>query len=116
MPESRLVEFIEHVFPHMTERGMPQVMTQGNCLRQVLVKVQGSGYGTGYLGDLQGMGKACHVVVTQRGDKNLRFVFEPAERLAVNNAVAITLKGSTHRAWLFVLEPAPRQPASDRMR
>ena len=85
---------------------MPQVMPQGNCLRQVLVKVQGAGYGTGYLGNLQGMGKARYIVVAQRSYKNLSFMFESAERLAVDDAVAVTLKGGAHRTWLFRPEPA----------
>jgi len=92
---------------------MPQVMPQGNCLRQVLVEVEGSGYGAGYLGNLQRMGKARYIVVTQRGNENLRFVFEAAKRLAVNNAVAVTLKGSAHRTRLLVPEPTPRQLAFD---
>ena len=49
MPESLRVEFVEHVLPHVAEWGVPQVMPQGNRFRQVLVKVQSSGYGTGYL-------------------------------------------------------------------
>jgi len=63
---------------------MPQVMAQGNCLRQVLVKVQGAGYGAGYLGNLQCVGKARYVVVAQWGNKDLRFMFESAKRLAVD--------------------------------
>jgi hypothetical protein len=61
------------------------------------------------------MGQASYLVVTQWGDKNLRFMLESAEGLAVDNTVAVTLKGSAHRAWLFLPEPAPRQLAFDSM-
>ena len=42
----------------------PQVMSQGDCFRQILVEVQGPGYGTGYLRNLQSMGEPGHIVIT----------------------------------------------------
>jgi len=53
------------------------------------------------------VGKAGDKVVTERGDKNLGFVLEPAEGLAVNNAVSVTLKSSPYRARLLIFKPAP---------
>jgi hypothetical protein len=56
MAETVTIEFIQYIFTGMPEGSMTQVMSQGNRLSQILVKVQCSGNGAGYLGDLEGMG------------------------------------------------------------
>jgi hypothetical protein len=38
------------------------------------------------------MGESGYVVVTQRGNENLRFVLETAKSLTVDNAVSVSLK------------------------
>jgi hypothetical protein len=53
------------------------------------------------------VGEAGYKVVTQRRYKNLSFMFEPPESLAVNNAVSVTLKGSADWARLLIFKPAP---------
>jgi hypothetical protein len=89
----------------MAEGSMSQVMPEGNCLSYVLVEVKGSGYGPGYLRNLQRVGKPCHVVVTQGGNKDLCLMLEPAKSLAVDNPVPVTLKGSPYRTGFLRLEP-----------
>jgi hypothetical protein len=64
MSEALGIELVKDLLANMTEWGVPQVMTEGNGLGQVLIEVQGAAYSTGYLGDLQGMGEAGSVVVT----------------------------------------------------
>jgi len=106
MPETLMIEFVEDIFTHVTKRGMPQVMAQGDCLGQVLIQVQGSRYGAGYLGNLQGMGEPGYIMVTQGGDEDLCLVLEPPERFAVYDAVAVTLKDCPYMAGLFGSTPA----------
>jgi hypothetical protein len=45
-------------------------------------------------------------MVTQRSDKNLRFMLESAESFAVDNAVPVTLKGGSYWTGLFVSKSA----------
>ena len=100
----------------MTEGGMTQVMTQGNCLGEVFIKVKGSRYSTGYLSNLQGVSKPGHIMVTQGSDEDLRLVLEAAKGLGVDNAVSVTLEGSAYRADLLIFKPAPRRLAFSRIR
>jgi hypothetical protein len=39
MPEPLGVKMIEHIFAHMTEWGMTQIVAKGNGLCEILVKV-----------------------------------------------------------------------------
>jgi hypothetical protein len=87
---------------------MPQVVPQGDCLGQVFVEVQGPSYSASYLGDLEGVGEACHIVVTLRDNKNLRLMLEAAEGLRMDDAVTVALKGSAYRTGLFIFKPASR--------
>jgi len=92
----------------MSEGGMAQVMTQGNCLGQVLIQVQGTGDGTGYLRDLKGMGQASYIMVAQWGNKDLCLVLEAAKGLGMDDAVPVALESGTDWAGLFRPETAPR--------
>jgi len=98
MSESLGVEFIQDILTYMAERGVSQVVAQGNGFCQVLVEVEGSTYGAGYLRYLQGVGKAGYIMVSRRSDKNLGFMLQPPKSLAVNYAVAVTLKDGAYRA------------------
>jgi hypothetical protein len=60
---------------------MAQVVPQADCFCQVLVEVEGTGYGSGYLGDLEGVSEAGHVMVTKWSDEDLCLVLESAEGL-----------------------------------
>jgi len=80
----------------MSEGGMTEVVSEANCLRKVLIEVEGAGYGAGYLRDLQGMGKPGHIMVTQWGNEDLSLVLESAESLGVDNTVAVSLEGGSN--------------------
>jgi len=54
-------------------------------------------------------------VVAQRGDEHLRFMLEAAERLAMDNAVAVTLESGPYLAGLFVSQSAFGEPAFHRV-
>ncbi len=92
----------------MAERSVSQVVAQSDCLRQVLVEVQGPGYSASYLGDLEGVGEAGHIMVTLGGNKNLCLMLEAAEGLRMDNAVTVALKGSAYRTGFFIFEPSSR--------
>jgi hypothetical protein len=48
----------EGLFAGVTERGMAEIVTEGDGLGQVFVEVEGAGYGARDLHHLQGMGEA----------------------------------------------------------
>jgi len=52
------------------------------------------------------MGESGYIVVSQRGDENLRLMLEAPEGFAVYDAVAVTLEGGPYRAGFFRFEPA----------
>jgi len=116
MPESLVIQFVQHLLANMTERGMTQVVTEGNGFRQVLIEVQGASDGAGYLSHLQCMGEASYIVVTQWGNENLRLVLEPAEGLAGDDTVAVALDTCPYRVWLLRSLPAFGKPAFHGMR
>jgi len=49
MLESAGHQFVEHLFPDMTERSVTQIVTEGYSFSQVLVKQQRPRDGPGYL-------------------------------------------------------------------
>ena len=76
----------------MTKGGMPKIVTQGNCLSQILVQVQRPGDGPCNLGHLQSVGQSGPVVVTLGREKDLILVLQAAERLGMDNPVPIPLE------------------------
>jgi hypothetical protein len=85
----------------VAEGRVPQVVRQRDRLRQVLVQVQGPGYRAGDLRHLQGMGQTRDEVVPHGSDEHLRLVLEPAERLAVDDPVAVALELRPQRRGRF---------------
>jgi len=105
MPETKRGDFVQDLLADVTKRGVPQVMPQGNSLGQVLIEVQGTRYRAGDLGNLQSVGQSRYIVVTQGGNKDLGLMLKAAKGLAVNNAIPVALKGSTHGAGLLRFNP-----------
>ena len=85
------------VFAYVSEGGMSEIVSEGNGLGEVFVQVQGAGDGPGDLGDLEGVGEPGDVVVSERGDEDLRLVLEASKGLGVEYAVAVALKLGAHR-------------------
>ncbi len=88
---------IEHPFTGVPERWVAQVVAEGNRFRQLLVEPQHLGNAAGNLRDLQSVRQTGAVVVTSRGKEHLRLVLEPAERLRVDDPIAVALKHRTNR-------------------
>ena len=98
------------------ERAVAQIVRQCDRLDQVLVEPQRARHGPRDLRDLQGVGQARAVVIAFVIDEDLRLVFQPPERGAVNDAVAIALIGGPVGVFgLVVRAPAGLgRPAGER--
>jgi len=83
---------VQKALARVPERRVPEVVPQRDGLGQVLVEPQRPHDGARYLRDLQRVGKARAVVVAFRRYEHLRFVLEPAERFAMEYAVAVALE------------------------
>ena len=66
-------------------------MAEGYGFCEVFVEVEGARDCAGDLADFEGVGEAGYIVVAERCDEDLRFVFESSEGFAVYDAVAVAL-------------------------
>src|SRR5438105_11563229 len=98
-------QFVQHLFAGMAEWRMTQVMGQRNGLSQVHVKPERTCNRSGDLSGLQGMGQPGAIIVTLMIDEHLGFVFKPAERCRMNDAVAVALKDGALRLMSFGKRP-----------
>lgn len=78
-------------------------MSEGNCLSQILIQSQRAGDGSGNLGNLKHVGQSCAIVVTTRSEKDLGFLLQAPECLAVDDAVAVALKAGADIVFLVSL-------------
>src|SRR3970040_1234550 len=83
--------FVQRVLTGMPERRVPEVVGQGDGLGQIFVERKRPGDGTADLGYLDRVRQARAEQVALVVDENLGFVFQPAKRRAVNDAVAVAL-------------------------
>ena len=100
------MESVGKQFGKDTLTGMPEgcvaeIMAKGNRLGEIFVQLQSPGHGPGDLADFKGVGKTRAVVISLRRKKNLSFIFEPAESLAVQNPIAVNLENRAHRTGIF---------------
>ena len=75
MVEAPRNHLIEHVLAGMAERSMPQVVPQGDRLRQIFIEAEGPGDGSRNLRDFKGMGQPGPIVIACRNEKNLGLMF-----------------------------------------
>ena len=104
--EIRGIDLLQHRLAAVAEGGVAEIVPQGDGLGQVLVEAQGPGDGAGHLGHLQGMGQARAVVVPQGCQEHLGLVLEPPEGVAVDDPVAVELKGGAHLARILRDRPS----------
>ena len=93
----------ERLLAGVAERRVPEVVPERDRLGQVLVQLQRAGHRARDPDHLQRVRQARAVVVALRRDEHLRLVLEPAERLGVDDAVAIALERRAQRALLLGL-------------
>ena len=91
-----MTEAVQHMLAAVPERGMAEIMAEGDRLDEVLVETECLTEGPGDLTDLQGMGETRTVVVSLRCDENLRLMLEAAEGLTVDDTVTITLEARAY--------------------
>jgi len=86
-----LVEFsLDDTFPCMAKGGMSNIVAKGNGFGEVFIETEGTGNGSGDLGDFKGMSESCAKGVAGGGKKDLCFVLEAAECLAVDDTISIS--------------------------
>src|SRR5690606_23050974 len=92
---------VERGLADVAERRVAEVVAEPDRLGEVLVEAQRAGYRARHLRDLQRVGQPRAVVVALRGDEHLRLVLEAAERLAVDDPVAVALERRAQPAVLL---------------
>jgi hypothetical protein len=75
---------------------MAQIMPEGYGLRQILVKPQCPAYRAPYLRHFEGMREARAKMIPLWGDEYLRLMRKAAERLGMEDTVAVALKFGAH--------------------
>src|SRR4051812_45741976 len=98
----------QHLLAGMSKRGMAQIMGKGDCFGQIFVEPQGARDSAADRRDLDRMRQARAQMVASAVEKNLRFVFEAAERARMNDARTIPLKFGAIRVTRFTVQPAAR--------
>src|SRR5205085_10854752 len=91
MAEAAGDERVEDALAGVAEWRVAEVVTQRNGLGQLFVQPQHLRNRARDLRDLQRVRQARPIVVAGGRKEDLRLVFQPAERLAVNDAIAIVL-------------------------
>jgi hypothetical protein len=85
----------------MTKGRVPQVVTEGNRLGQLLVQPQDFGDRSGDLRNLKRMRETRTIVVAGRGKEYLCLVDEPSERFGMNDPIAVAMKRRSN--WVLFL-------------
>ena len=91
-------------------------MSVGGGLRKILIQTQPAADRPRDARDLQRVCHAGAVMIALRREKDLRFVHEPAEGFAVEDAVGVTLIAGAHLVGLLGVEPPLRFGGSLRQR
>ena len=108
-PEALAQAAVEHGLADVAEGRVAEVVPQPDRLGEVLVEAQRPGHGPRDLGDLERVGQPRAVVVALGRDEDLGLVLEAAERLGVDDPVAVALQRRAHAAVLLGHAP-PRRP------
>src|SRR2546430_16369431 len=95
---------------------MAQIVTKPDRLGENFIETKRLGDGATDLRDFQNVCEPRAVVITFRGQENLRLVLEAAKRLAVNDAIAIALIRRPKVVFRFVVIAAARVGALRRAR
>ena len=91
----------------VTERGVSQVVREGNGLRQIGVEAQGARHRSGDLRDLQAVGQPGAEVVALRRHEDLGLLLEAPEGVGMDDPVAVALVISAQRTGRLGQDAAP---------
>ena len=83
---------IDDPLPGVTERRVPEIVAERNRLGQLLVEPEDLRDRPRDLRHLERVREPRPIVIAGRRKEDLRLVFEPAERLAVDDPVAVALE------------------------
>jgi hypothetical protein len=95
-------QLVERLLAGVPERRVAEVVTEPDRLDEVLVQAQGTGDAAGDARRLERVGEPRAEVVTLGVDEDLRLVAQPAERLGVDDPVAIALKRRPQPAFVVL--------------
>ena len=87
----------ERLLAQVPERRVAQVVPERDRLGEVLVQPERAGGRPGDLRDLERVGQAHPVVIALGREEHLRLVLQPAERLRVQDPVAVALEARAER-------------------
>ncbi len=110
------IDLVERRFAGVTERRVAEVVAERDRLGEVLIEPQRAGDGASDLRDFEGVGEARAIVVLLGVDEDLGLVLETAERLGVDDPVAVALEIRAHRALRLVAQPPARIHRRHRLR
>ena len=83
---------VDDALAGVAERRVPEIVAERDRFGQLLVQPQHLGDRARDLRDLERVRQPRAVVIAGRREEDLRLVLQPAERLAVDDAVAVALK------------------------
>ena len=106
--ESLLQQRVERLLSGVSERRVPEVVTEADRLDEILVQPQRAGDPARDAGRLQRVGQARPEVVAGRIDEDLGLVHQPPERLRVDDPIAVALKRRAQQARLFLARAPAR--------
>ena len=104
---------VERLLACVPERRVTGVVPEPDRLHEVLVQPQRAGDDTGDRGRLERVGHAGAVVVALRVDEDLGLPLQPAERLRVDDPVAVALERRPDAARLLLALAAARRVRAD---
>jgi hypothetical protein len=87
---------VERILSGVSEWGMPKIVREANSLGQRLVQAEHAGDRAPDLCDFHRVRQSCSVEITLVVDEDLRLVDQPTKGIGVHDAIAITLKLTTH--------------------
>ena len=107
---------VDDALAGVAERRVPEVVAERDRLGQLLVQAQHLGDRARDLRHLERVRQPRAVVIAGRREEHLRLVLQPAERLAVDDAIAIALERRPDVVFGFRAQPPARVGALGRLR
>ena len=101
-------ELVEHALAGVSERRVTQVVPQRDRLGQLLVELKHFRDGARDLRHLERVRQPRAIVIAGRREEHLGLVLQAAERLAVDDPVAVALKRRAHVVFRLVSQAAAR--------